>query len=85
MSIVVVVVVLGLIAVGVPITDVTVVAGGDGELEVDEAEATIVLDRDCGGEEVIVTDEVLLGLDTKLVRCAANRVAILKDLVFLAD
>lgn len=82
MSIVVVVCVLGLIAVGVPITDV---AGGDGELEVDEAEATIVLDRDCGGEEVIVTDEVLLGLDTKLVRCAANRVAILEDLVFLAD
>lgn len=84
MSIVVVVVVFGLIAVGVPITDV---AAGDGELEVDEAEATIVLDRDCGGEEVIVTDEVLLveGLDTKLVRCAANRVAILEDLGFLAD
>lgn len=77
---IVVVVVMGLIAGGVPPASVAAATvGGDGELEVEDG-ATIELDSECGGgEEVIVTAEAVDGLDeAKLVRCAANRVAILE-------
>lgn len=67
-SSVVVVVVIGLV----------VAAGGDGVLEEDAAAAREV-DIKCGGEDAIVTGVDVDGLETKLLRCAANRVAILQE------
>lgn len=71
-SSVVVVVVIGLV----------VAAGGDGVLEEDAAAAAArEVDIKCGGEDAIVTGEAVDvdGLETKLLRCAANRVAILQE------